>query len=78
MAGPISCYGTNSSLLLIQVWQSLKKGVSPFENEEISGKARALLKESFLPMPGVSLESVASDGTTKLLVDLTDGLQVHA
>lgn len=62
-----------------QVWESIRSGRSPFENEAgVTGKARALLHQCFRPIAGVSHETVSRDGTTKLLIDLEDGLQVEA
>jgi len=61
------------------VWDSLRDGLSPWDNEEgVTPKARALLASHFEGIPGVSLETVAGDGTTKMLVDLCDGLQVES
>jgi adenine C2-methylase RlmN of 23S rRNA A2503 and tRNA A37 len=62
------------------VWESIREGKSPFENEDgVTAKARDLLNsESFLGFPAVTMESVSGDSTTKLLIDLHDGLQVES
>lgn len=62
------------------VWESIRAGKSPFDNEDgVTVKARELLNsESFLGFPAVTMESVSGDSTTKLLIDLHDGLQVES
>ena len=59
------------------VWTCLRQGVDPCSTEGVdSSKTKLLLSTCFEGLPTISKQTIASCGTTKLLLDLKDGLQV--
>eukprot|EP00291_Cryptomonas_curvata_P004531 CAMPEP_0172187774 /NCGR_PEP_ID=MMETSP1050-20130122/21531_1 /TAXON_ID=233186 /ORGANISM="Cryptomonas curvata, Strain CCAP979/52" /LENGTH=177 /DNA_ID=CAMNT_0012862147 /DNA_START=143 /DNA_END=672 /DNA_ORIENTATION=+ len=61
------------------VWTCLRQGIDPCSTEHgvDSSKTKLLLSTCFEGLPTISKQTVASCGTTKLLLDLKDGLQVE-
>jgi hypothetical protein len=61
------------------VWSCLKQGIDPCSEQGIeSAKTKLVLSTCFEGIPTISKQTVASCGTTKLLLDLNDGLQVSS
>ncbi len=60
------------------VWTCLRQGVDPCSTDGVdSPKTKLLLSTCFEGLPTISKQTVASCGTTKLLLNLKDGLQVE-
>ena len=61
------------------VWSCLKDGIDPCSDQGVeSPKTKLLLSTCFEGLPTISKQTIASCGTTKLLLDLKDGLQVES
>ena len=57
------------------VWSCLKDGIDPCSDQGVeSPKTKLLLSTCFEGLPTISKQTIASCGTTKLLLDLKDEL----